>query len=133
MNAISKICICTQPTEPTIDNWIKVRAFLIPAIEILGGTHTETDVLVLLLSGKMQLWMSTNAALITEVITYPRLNRLSVFVAGGNMDEIMAMKPALESFAAKNNCAQCKIEGRRGWEKIHQDYQFLSISLLKEI
>lgn len=130
MNAISKI---VMPVAFTMERWLSAREMLLPAIERLGGTHTETDVVAMLMAGQLQFWLSETAAHITEFRQYPRLKEISTFVSGGDMESILQMKPDIERYGHNNGCTRARIEGRRGWERVHKDYDFLSVSLVKEI
>lgn len=122
-----------SPSEFTIERWLSVRDVILPAIERLGGTHSETDIVAMLLARQLHLWVVGKSAFLTEFAQYPRVKRLSVFAAGGDMNEIMSAKDALEHFAKANGCQQTRIEGRKGWERKHQDYRFLSMSMIKEV
>jgi len=104
-----------------------------PAIDRLGGTHTETDVVAMLLSGHMQLWDGGDAAIITEFIQYPRKRVISTFAAGGNKERLHDLKPHIEHYGRINGCQAARIIGRKGWEREHPDYSFESVSLTKEI
>lgn len=130
MNAINH---ALAPVMFTVDVWLRVRDMLLPAIDILGGTHTETDVVAMLLAGKLNLWVSDTAAVITEIRHYPRLREISTFAAGGDMNGVLKLKLAIEQYGRDNGCRRSRIEGRKGWERVHTDYGFLSISLVKEL
>lgn len=116
-----------------IEEWIRVRSFLLPAIELLGGTHNETDVLAMVLAGQLKLWTSPNAAALTQINQYPRLRETSVFAAGGNKEELIAMESDWVLYAADNKCNRLRIEGRKGWEKARPEFRFLSTTLVKDI
>lgn len=116
-----------------IEEWIRVREYLLPAIERLGGTHTETDIVAMLMAGHAKLWTADKSAVVTEIRSYPRLRELSVIVAGGDMDEILAFEDDWVAYAKDNGCSRMKIEGRKGWEKVRPDFRLLSITLIKDL
>ena len=120
-------------TPNIIEDWLLARPFVLPVIDMLGGTHTETDVVYAIIKGEMKLWLGKKCALITEFRQYPRMLEISVFAAGGDMSEIMEMKVKIEKFGKDNGCARSRIEGRKGWERVHPDYRFLGMTLVKEL
>ena len=116
-----------------IADWIACREYLLPAIDTLHGTHTEDDIVAMLLAGRLRLWRGVDCALITEIVAFPRMKVMNTFLAGGDMQEIFAMKPLLEKAAKDAGCSRCVITGRKGWERMHSDYQFNSITLHKDL
>lgn len=119
-----------------IEEWIRVRSFLIPAIELLGGTHNETDVLAMVLAGRAKLWSLPNSALVTEICQYPRLKEVSIVVAGGNKDELIGMNQTLEDHAREMGCQRVRQSGRWGWRKWEGEqtgFRFLNTTIVKDI
>lgn len=132
MNAISQT-ILAAPVVFTISWWIKVREFLLEAIERLDGTHTEEDIIAMLLAGRAGLWVNGAGAAITEIVQNGRIKEVNVLLAGGKMDDIVAMKPSLERHAQEMNCDRIVIRGRKGWERVHPDYRMSGIALCKDL
>ena len=137
MNFVAKVeCPLFLHNPPTIQDWINVRDVLNPAIKRLGGTHTEEDVLSMILAKRLQLWTIRQSALITELVTYPRFTELSVFAAGGKKSDLMESKSYLEKHAKDIGCYRVKIEGRLGWKKVYESdpgYKFQSLTLTKTL
>lgn len=105
----------------TVQDYARVRDYLLPAIERTNGTHTEDDILVGLISGQFKLWALEKSVGITEFQTYPRMKVLNVFLAGGDLDEIMNFTPTLEAYGLKNGCSRMTFGGRPGWEPVMQE------------
>jgi hypothetical protein len=125
-----------QPVQFTIERWISVREALLPSIERLGGTYTETDVVAALMAGQMGLWIYRGSALVTNLNIYPRLKELNIFIAGGHMEDVMAFVPSLEAHAREIGCQRFKQDGRWGWRKWEKDYpgfRFHNVSLVKDL
>lgn len=108
-----------------------MREFLLPAIERTNGTHTEDDVLSGLITGQFKLWPLERSAGITEFVIYqdmlrgvPRMKVLNVFLAGGDLAEIVAYTPVLESFGIKNGCSRMTFGGRPGWEPVMSEHGY---------
>ena len=116
-----------------IQDWIACRDYLLPAIERLNGTHTEDDVVAMILAGRFRLWRGVDCAIVTEIVRFPRMKVMNTFLAGGDMKEILSMKPMIEGAAKDAGCSRCLITGRKGWERMHADYEFDNITLRKDI
>lgn len=95
----------------------RARPFLEPALEYTQGTHTYADVVRDLDNGLLQLWDTDRAAVVTEIIRYPRYVTCHVFLAGGELSEIERMAPIIEDWAKAQGCAKMTLAGRAGWTK----------------
>ena len=70
--------------------WKQIEPLLLKPLEIDGFAYMPKDIFDSLLKKKMQLWISWNvkqnnveAAIVTEIIDYPRLRSCRYFLAGG--------------------------------------------------
>jgi hypothetical protein len=92
--------------------------------ELLPG-----DYLRFLIDGQMHLWVaiennSVIAAMVTQVIVYPRKRSLRIIAVGGEgMERWQKFFPMLESFASSLNCTCLEAWGRKGWKKILKDWK----------
>jgi hypothetical protein len=118
-----------------LERWLAVRAHLLPAIERMNGTHTETDVFLGICAGHYRLWVSPSgaSALVTEFIQYPRMKVLSVLLAGGKYEEIEALGPAISEFAKAQGCARIIAGGRKGWGAVIKDATFHSLNVYRDL
>lgn len=98
--------------------WRRCRPWIEAAVDRTGGTHTIEDVERGLAEGKYQFWPGARSAAITAIHEYPRAKWLSVFLAGGDLYELVDMVPVWRHFAAFNGCSNLSITGRRGWERV---------------
>lgn len=96
----------------------RCRPFLEPALARAGGTHTIEDVRAAIANRYMQFWPGARAAIVTEVQEFPQLRIFNAFLAGGDLDEILAMEPSLCSFGRYLGCQFIKLSGRRGWARV---------------
>lgn len=94
--------------------WSLALPFLAPAIE-RGGTHWPADVLDTLLSGSTQLWVGERSALVTEIIVYPRLKACLIWLAGGDLAEVVEMQRDIAEGARARGCSRLEVKGRTGW------------------
>lgn len=103
------------PVEFSIAEWLGARDAIMSAVERLSGAYAEEDVVASLLARQSLLWRLGKSAAITEIVNYPRKRYLSVFAAGGELNEVKTIIAAAEIYAAANKCHGIRIEGRNGW------------------
>lgn len=115
--------------------WVHCREFLLPAIVRTQGTHDEDDILRGLILGKYTLWPGKKSAIVTEFVEYDsgKMKSLHWFLVGGDMDELMTMKPHIEAWGKSKGCKRVSCAGRKGWEKVLTDYSFGAVYLYKDI
>lgn len=108
--------------------WPHARPFIAAALTRDGGGRYEpADILAALLRGVVRLWISWNdtskrveAAVVTEIIDYPRLRELRLWlVGGGNLAAWgRPMRDLLEEFARNQGCHVVTGGLRKGWLRI---------------
>lgn len=62
-----------------------------------------------------QLWLGRRSALVTQVTVERDIH---VWLAGGEMDEIIALVPGAEAWARAMTCTSVTIDGRPGWARV---------------
>lgn len=87
------------------------------ALERSGGTHLFSDVKGAIMQGTMQLWPAERGCVVTELVKYPRKKVLNLFLAGGDLDQILSMSEDGEKWAKSEGCAAMVMTGRHGWKK----------------
>lgn len=97
-----------------------LRPRLEAALARAGNTHTYDDILALLHTGRAQLWMSEDqrGALVTELLTYPRLKSVNYWLAAGDLHSCMSMVPRIEAWAVKNGAKYGIGMGRPGFSRV---------------
>ena len=113
----------------------RCRHWIEAALELSGGTHTFDDIVSAVYAGHMQLWPAERACAVTEIVTFPRRKVLHIFLAGGDMEQIVDMDSSATEFAKANGCSALTIAGRRGWKKVLSDNGYVEsfTTLTKEI
>ena len=91
---------------------------LLNALEYSDGTHSLEDVAMALDKDEMQFWPGINTALVTEVITHPNQKSIHIFLAAGDMDEVIRILPFVEIHGKLEGCTHMTMTGRKGWEKV---------------
>ena len=66
----------------------------------------------------MQLWPAPRGCIVTEIVVYPRKRVLNLFLAGGELDQIVDMNNDITAWAVKNDCTAGTMSGRIGWKKV---------------
>ena len=121
--------------------WKQIEPLLLKTLEIDGFAYMPKDIFDSILKKIMQLWISWNgktnvveAAIVTEIIDYPRLRSCRYFLAGGTNMKVWfnSMKEQIEQWAIQNNCQRIELVGRKGWVKWLKDYKQKHIILMKE-
>jgi hypothetical protein len=74
-------------------------------------------VVELVAAGRLQFWPGERSCIVTELIEYPKYTQLHFFLAGGRLEELMAMVPLVEEWGKSRGCTRASLIGRRGWER----------------
>lgn len=106
---------------PDIHNY---RKQIEAALKYSGGTHLFDDVVAAVAAGDMQMWANGSTVAITEVLRYPRLQALHVFLASGNRDELFEMIDSAWTWAQQLGCTKMTLAGRKGWLKLMGKHGF---------
>tara|TARA_R110000796_G_scaffold99184_7_gene207129 strand:- start:2323 stop:2691 length:369 start_codon:yes stop_codon:yes gene_type:complete len=102
----------------TIDELNRCKDWIEDALGYANGTHTYDDIVKCVIEGTMQLWAGETGCAITEVIRFPRKKVIHVFLAGGEMDQIIDFEESAMEFGRMNECTTMTIAGRKGWTKV---------------
>ena len=113
----------------------RCRNWICSALAYSGGTHTYEDVAEAILDHRMQFWPAPKGCLVTEIVDFPRKRVLNVFIAAGEMRQILDMADDVTAWAKAVGCTGLTIHGRRGWERVfaRQGWRPLHTCLTKEI
>lgn len=107
--------------------WVRARGHLLPAMT----EDPEHEVVGRLLEGTAQLWLGEQCAMVTEVTKDPRT--LHVWLAGGNLREIVSLTPGIAAWGRMMGCMQATIDGRKGWKRVLAPYGFNGDDLLRKV
>lgn len=107
------------PPLPVPFHFERLQGVIEEALE--GGFFTLDDVAKAIVENKAQFWPGANSVIITEIQDYPSEKVIQVWVAGGDMEEIMSMAPGIEAWARLQGCTAVLVEGRQGWARVLSD------------
>lgn len=113
----------------------RCRPWIDAALEYSGGTHDFGDVLNSVMAGHMQLWPAPKGCMVTEIVVYPKKKVLHIFLAGGELDQILDMEGSIINWGKRQGCESLSLAGRKGWTKVLADrgWQYAHAIVSKEI
>ncbi len=104
------------------ENFDRSRTWLQAALDRDIETHTIDDVWHDIETGGAQLWPCPDAAIVTYIEEHPRTKLLRVWLAGGDLSQIVGSEDAICSWGKRMGCAWVKFEGHRsGWVRVIKD------------
>ncbi len=109
------------------------RKFIADALEYSGGTHSIEDVYLACATGEAQLHPLEKSCIITEVVDYPSLTVCRIWLAGGDLDELVEAEKSIAVWAKAQGCDAMEINGRKGWQRQLKDYTATSVVLTKDL
>lgn len=105
--------------------WGRCSHWIAAALEHSGGSHHIEDVRLMCETGEARFIPGERSAAVVEVIEYPRLNRLHLWLNGGDMDELVnVLLPIAEAWGRENGCTQVTTAGRPGWDRVMAPFGF---------
>lgn len=86
-------------------------------------------------ANRAQLWCGAQSALVTRIADYTKGRRVIVWLAGGEMNELVGeMLPAVERWGMENGCEKCVIIGREGWaRKLRDRYRLAHVVMERRL
>lgn len=122
-----------EAVPPMIEHFDRCKDWLEAALE--GGFFTLDDVARAIAENRAQFWPGENAAIVTEIDSLAQTRIVRVWLAGGDMEEVLAMAKGIESWARLQGCKKVLVEGRQGWAKVLKDqgYEPFSVILTKAL
>lgn len=94
------------------EEWARCRDWLLPALR----EDTEADILWQLMSGRAQIWRGRRSAMLTQLVNGPEPFIL-VWLGGGDLAELLELRPGVEAWARTQGARAARIKGRRGWAR----------------
>jgi hypothetical protein len=73
------------------------------------------------------------SAIVVEIVDYPQRISCRIWLAGGDMDELMEAEKNICVWARELGCSSMEIIGRKGWERQLSDYTASAVVLVKEL
>lgn len=108
----------------------RARAWLLPALEFEGDP--EAELIAKLRAGHAQLWLGEESAMVTEVHDDSEGRSVHVWLAGGDLAEIVSLTPGIAAWGRMMGCVEATIEGRAGWARVLKPYGFAGETILRK-
>ena len=106
-------------TETPSEAWARCRPFIAAALERGTGGHAISDVEAGIEAGVYHFWPGARCAVVTEIWSLPRARILNLWLLGGDLKELLALRPRIEDWARAQGCARVLGGGpRRGWARV---------------
>lgn len=93
----------------------KFRLQITKALAVSGDERTIEDLYVSALTGAMQLWISPDSIVFTEILCYPRTKAIRAVIAAGRLSGVVELIPMIAKWGQKQGCKRAELLGRRGW------------------
>ena len=122
--------------------WDDVLPLIRVSLRYAEGELEPEDLVVHLDTGQMHLWVAMDkgeviAAMITEIITYPRKRILRVITLaskdGHGMDNWYDFLPMVEGFAINNGCSALEAWTRKGMARKLKDWKHSYSVITKDL
>lgn len=97
---------------------LRCQKWIENALEYAGGTHDFVHIVEGVLQGRFQFWPAQDGCIVTEIIVYPKKKVLHIFLAGGELNEILDMEQSLISWGLGQGCETMTLAGRGGWKRV---------------
>ncbi len=95
----------------------RCKPWIEDALEYCHGTHEFEDIVLGIADSRMPLWAAPRGCIVTEIVVYPRKKVLNLFLAGGELDQLIDMNTDISNWAISHGCTGGTLTGRLGWKK----------------
>jgi hypothetical protein len=122
------------PEGFTSGDWERARPHLMAAAD-RAGTHNEFDLVQAIAAGKATLWLGEASAVLSEIIDYPKLRTHRLWLAGGDLEELLAMEQYMAAQARLIGCTRQDLDGRLGWQRVlkTRGYSSATVTMHREL
>jgi hypothetical protein len=87
--------------------------------------HSRESLLADLLAGRAQIWPAERGVIVSECFIDGEARVLRGWLGGGDLDDIVAMRPGMEAWGRAMGCTHAAIEGRKGWERVYRRFGYV--------
>lgn len=115
-------------SETAAAAWGRCRTYIEGALAHADGGYLIEDVAAGIEAGRFHFWPGPRCAVVTEFIASPRLKTLNFWLLGGDLKELLAMRPHIERWAKAEGCSRAIGGGvyeKRGWGRVLEAAGFM--------
>jgi len=113
--------------------WERCTPYIEAALDYANNSHNIGDVRRAIEIGNAQFFPLENSAIVTEIVDYPKKSVCRIWLAGGDLDELIHAEKHIARWAKQIGCHGMEIIGRKGWQRKLSDYRDTSVVLVKEL
>lgn len=104
------------PSAPALfDELTRCRSWIEAALEYTRGSHVWDDIVAGVYAGQFHLFAKPRGCVVLEIRQYPRKREMNVFLAGGELGEIIGNIDELDAIARGAGAEALTMGGRPGW------------------
>lgn len=122
-----------MPASTFAAEWERCAGWIQAALDRNGNKDTLDSVRAKVLAGDAQFWPMPQAAGVTRIVQHETCREIVLWLAGGDMDDVLRLQPIVEEFGRSYGCTRSVIYGRKGWARMLPDYTQSAVVLCKEI
>jgi hypothetical protein len=104
-----------------LNDLLKFRLDIENALAYSNNSHTFDNIVDMVVTGTAHFYPLENAFMLMEVQTFPQHKVYNVFLAGGDLQEILATQKWVNDNAYALGCKYATMSGRNGWSKVLKD------------
>jgi hypothetical protein len=137
--ASDEVTVYLPPIEEVVRRWSEIEPVLARATT-RTGCYEPIDLLMMAANGKAGLWLckhgdEIDAALVTQVVIYPRRRILEVIFGGGNNLKrwVETAVEAIDQHASELGCSHVACVGRSGWVRAWGAHPTGDIIMVREL
>ena len=116
-----------------LDEWGRCQHWIEAALPYASNSHGINDVWLAVQNGKAQFFPRQKCAIVTEIVDYPRRSVCRIWLAGGDLDELIDAEKDIAQWARSIGCSGMEIIGRKGWQRKLKDYEPKSTVFVREL
>ena len=116
-----------------LDEWNRCKQYIKPALAYANDSHTLEDVWLAIQNQKAAFFPLEKSAIVVEIVDYPKRSVCRIWLAGGDMDELVEAEKSICVWAKELGCTGMEIMGRKGWERQLSDYTASAVVLVKDL
>lgn len=121
------------PTSSLADEFERCADYIVAALEYAGHSHTLQDVWQAVTNKQAAFFPLEKSAIVVEIVDYPQRATCRIWLAGGDMEELIEAEKNICIWARERGCDSMEIIGRKGWERQLRDYKPTATVLVKDI
>lgn len=120
-------------TSSLADEFERCADYIEAALVYAGHSHTLQDVWQAISHRQAAFFPYEKSAIVVEIVDYPQRATCRIWLAGGDMDELLEAEKQVCEWAKTQGCTSMEIIGRKGWERVLKDYNPTATVLTKDM